>query len=178
MVTATRQQNRFLSRPYSQRPGFAPAVVALVVGWLLVIGCFIAAAAHYSAYSIFGYFEFLVAFGLAAFTTLMTFALIHESKMTQELVLDDESITLSTYDHNNATTISNTMDFRDIIRAEHYKAQDTNAVVLRGMTSTMEIPTWCFDHATDLTLVEALLEHNIQVRGIPHDIEVELQHQH
>lgn len=174
MANATGGKLRFYSRPYVQRPGFLPSAVVLVVGWTLVIGCLIVAMVHYSQYSILGYFEFLIALALMAFAGFMTWSVIYEGNLTQELVIDDESITLSTRDKNQHTRITRTLAFKDLVRAEHYKASDTNSVVLRGRTYDLEIPTWFFDHQTDVKLVEVLLDHNIEVLGVPHNMEKEL----
>ncbi len=178
MATATRTLRKFLSRPYTQRPGFISAAIGLAVGWVLVIGWFIAAALHFAQYSIFGYFEFLTALGFSAFTALVTFALVHEKNIVQELTIDDDILSLSTFDNNEKTKVTLSMAFGDVVRAEHYKAADTGSIVLRGRNHDLEIPTWCFDHETDLILVEILRDEHIPVLGVPHKMEVELEHHH
>lgn len=175
MATATRAQRKFYSRPYTKRPGFVPSAIGLLVGWSLVLAWFTAAVLHYKQYSILGYFEFLMALGFTAFTAFMTWSVIHEGRLAQELVVDNDTISLSTRDKNNKTTVTRTLAFKDIVRAEHYKASDSNSIVLRSKTHDLEIPTWCFDHATDYALVELLLEHGIEVLGVPIDIKRELQ---
>lgn len=177
MATAT-EEHKFHSKPYSRRPGFIIAATVLVLGWIVAIGLLVTAAFHYSNDSMFGYFELLSALGLCAFTALVTFILVHEKNIAQELVIEDDALSLSTIDNNENTMVTQSLAFKDVVRAEHYKMADTDAIVLHGKQEDLEIPTWCFDHEIDLLLVEKLRAENIPIEGVPLKLEEELEHHH
>lgn len=175
METVTGKLQKFHSRPYNKRPAFVAAALALAISWILVFVWVTVALMHYSQDSVLGYFELLSVLGVVAVAMFMTFALIHEKNIEQELVIDDETLSLSTFDNNEHTAVIQSVDFKDVSSAEHFKAADTGAIVLHGKQEDLEIPTWCFDHEIDLMLVEKLRSENIPVIGVPCELEAELQ---
>lgn len=169
---ATRKM-KFLSRPVGRRAGLVPMSIAIALAWSFTMVAFLISIAYVRQFAIWGSLSLLVVFAFSIYMTFVTYAWVNENRRRNELLVDGDNFSLSSYDQQKMTRINQQISLRDVREAEYYEPRDSTSLLLRGRAMCLEIPLWAFGPNAERKIVGLVRSAGVKVIGIPDEITVD-----
>jgi hypothetical protein len=112
----------------------------------------------------------VVVCGFAVYMVFLTYDLVKDSQQRYELLIDGDQISLSSYDKQQRSRINQQISLREVTSAEYYEPRDTSSLLLKGRSTTLEIPLWSFGPEAEKKIVLHVKKMGVQIVGIPNDV--------
>lgn len=152
---------RFTSQPYQRRIALIPMSIGIIAGWTMVAVGVLAAIIALRYYPLYGSLVAVAVGGLVAFMGFLTFSWVRDRRMSYELKIDADALTLVSYDTKRDHRIIDHVQLSQITYAEYYPAGDVSALLLRTEMKEIDIPLWSFGPEAER---EILIQ--LQMKGV------------
>lgn len=167
MTQVVKQKLRCVSRPYWRRVAFLPLNLAVIFLWTVVLA---GVALAVSALSRAHWQVVLLLLGaliFAAYLALFSWRWMQDSKLEYEFSAEGDMLCLSSYNHRTKNARVQCLSLAEVITAEFFEPCDSTSLLLRGRTSSLDVPLWSFEPEAAQAIMEYVRDRGIKMVNIP-----------
>lgn len=166
MPSQIAQKIRFVSRPSGKNFGAPAMMIGLVLASILLGAAVWVGVWQMQSSILLGALTLLCTASLALYLLFLVYRSSKENSAS-ELILEDETITLSSFAQNNKIESTQIISLDEIRVAEYYPSDDSGSILLRSSATDLDIPICLFGRECESQLIDFLRANGIRVVEIP-----------
>lgn len=157
---------KFLSSCDDCRPKFGPALISLLLAWVLLALEFIVISWAIVNAPLLGWTCFFTVAALTLYVCYSAYRWLYSCGHNYEIWCEGNTIALSSLDGLAKKGTTNIISLTDVNNAEYHPAPMTSYLSLRSGRRNVHLPLWAFGSAERQKIIDYIREHGVRIFGI------------